>query len=115
MPGSRGASASTMTNMQSPAKDENYDLLTVLQLSLQHVCMFESCIEDARREGDRAGRVVEADPGEQPQGRHGSARTPRTALAAFAERVACARAHVPAAPAHPGWVSPPTGAKTSPV
>ncbi|MHA6803596.1 hypothetical protein [Salinifilum ghardaiensis] len=41
-----------MTNMQSPAKDKNYNLLTVLQLSLQNVWMLESYIEDAQREGD---------------------------------------------------------------
>ncbi|MBA8824964.1 hypothetical protein FHX42_002311 [Saccharopolyspora lacisalsi] len=51
--GSRDTEGSTaMTTMQSPAKDKNYNLLTVLQLSLQNVWQMETYIADAEREGD---------------------------------------------------------------
>lgn len=41
-----------MADANSPAKDKNYNLLAVLQLSLQHVWMLEGYIADAQRDGD---------------------------------------------------------------
>ncbi|HEX6968220.1 MAG TPA: hypothetical protein VF174_05340 [Micromonosporaceae bacterium] len=36
----------------SAVKDKNYDLVTVLQLSLEHSWRMQQYIEDAEREGD---------------------------------------------------------------
>jgi hypothetical protein len=38
--------------LKSPVKDKNYDLVTVLQMSLENAWRMESYIEDAEREGD---------------------------------------------------------------
>lgn len=37
---------------ESPAKDKNYNLVSVLQDSLQQVWQLESYIQDAERQGD---------------------------------------------------------------
>jgi hypothetical protein len=37
----------------SPVKDKNYDLITVLQMSLDHTWRLNQYIQDADREGDR--------------------------------------------------------------
>jgi hypothetical protein len=39
-------------SVESPAKDKTYDLLTVLQQSLNNVWMLENFIQDAERDGD---------------------------------------------------------------
>ncbi|MER7080161.1 hypothetical protein SAMN02982929_02301 [Saccharopolyspora kobensis] len=36
----------------SPVKDKNYNLITVLQESLQHVWIMETYIADAEKQGD---------------------------------------------------------------
>lgn len=41
-----------MTEPSSPAKDKNYDLITVLQESLQKVFTLETYATDAERNGD---------------------------------------------------------------
>jgi hypothetical protein len=41
-----------MAEPASPVKDKNYNLVTVLQESLQNVWQLESYIEDAERQGD---------------------------------------------------------------
>ncbi len=38
--------------VQSPARDKTYDLITVLQESLNNVWMLENYIHDAERDGD---------------------------------------------------------------
>jgi hypothetical protein len=37
----------------SPVKDKNYDLITVLQMSLEHAWRMETYVSDAERDGDR--------------------------------------------------------------
>ena len=37
----------------SAVKDKNYDLITVLQMSLDHTWRLDHYIQDAEREGDR--------------------------------------------------------------
>ena len=41
-----------MAEPASPVKDKNYNLVAVLQESLQNVWQLESYIEDAERQGD---------------------------------------------------------------
>ncbi len=41
-----------MAEPESPVKDKNYNLVTVLQESLQNVWQLASYIEDAERQGD---------------------------------------------------------------
>lgn len=41
-----------MSEPSSPAKDKNYNLITMLQESLQKVFQLETYIADAEREGD---------------------------------------------------------------
>ncbi len=41
-----------MPEPESPVKDKNYNLVTVLQESLQNVWQLDSYIEDAERQGD---------------------------------------------------------------
>lgn len=43
-----------MTEGSSPAKDKNYNLIRVLQESLQNVWVLEQYIQDADRQGDEA-------------------------------------------------------------
>lgn len=42
-----------MSEPQSPAKDKNYNLVTLLHESLQKVFQMETYIADAERDGDR--------------------------------------------------------------
>jgi len=42
-----------MTRPESGTKDKNYNLITVLQLCLEHVWRLDQYAEDAEREGDQ--------------------------------------------------------------
>jgi hypothetical protein len=56
-PGTPSAAATTEEDFManepaSPAKDKNYNLVTVLQASLEYVWQMETYIADAERDGD---------------------------------------------------------------
>ena len=44
--------ATEMDRPQSGTKDKNYDLITVLQLCLEHVWRLDQYAQDAERDGD---------------------------------------------------------------